>query len=102
MKKIMKKRKTWQRINPKYDNLRGKDAVENFVLDLFFVVIYADTPKGRKPLKKVRNLLEKGRMGGIGKLEDLRNLETELLSIIRRQKTVDDLKEFITEYVYKL
>ncbi len=88
-------------VTPRYKGLVGEKAIEEYTLDLKFEVIYANAPKrGRKPLKKVKAMIKAGKMHTVGSRENLEQLQWELFAIIRNQKEVADLGEFIKGYLY--
>lgn len=94
------RRKQMRSQTQKYNDLKGRAAIEEFALNLTFEVIYAHKPhcRGRKPLKKVKALFEEATKGNIGYPDDMTELQYALFAVIRGKNNVDILP-FIKEYV---
>lgn len=88
-------------VTPRYKELRGKQAIEEFALDLLFEIIYASKPKqrGPKPLSKIKDLIKQARLGDIGNTKNLEELYYEVCVVVRDKKRTVDI-EFIKNYLH--
>ncbi len=99
-RKTLRGRIVTQRVTARYKDLFGKEAINEYSFDLHFEFIYAHKKgPGRKPLKKLSELLEKGRMQHLVNKNLFNELKQTLFAAIRGQKEIDEPREFILKHL---
>lgn len=104
-----------------FRGLTGKKATEEFILEMFFAVLYAkpSKPKPKDPkdmkkmkllnvklknenLEKVNLLIEEAKKGYLGSKRKLEELEQKLVALIESKSEIkENIKAVVADYCYK-